>query len=172
MLSFDLREIESQPVQVAGELTSDDPVWAEGDVRPAGSIKVTGRLSRAGVGKFYFHGHLEGELRTECRRCLTGVDDDVDDELHLIFAEAGDADAELDPDVYQLEERATELDLRSAVREQWLLLAPSFAVCSEDCKGLCPTCGADRNTIDCDCAPTTDSRWAALRGAKSGQPKH
>ena len=172
MLSFDLREIESHPAQVAGELMPDDPVWVEGDVRPAGPIKVTGRLSRAGAGKFYFHGHLEGELKTECRRCLTEVDDDIEDEVHLIFAEAGDADAELDPDVYQLEERAKELDLRPAVREQWLLLAPSFAVCTEDCKGLCPTCGVDRNVTTCDCAPVTDSRWGALHGAKSGHPKH
>ena len=172
MLSFDLRDIETQPVHVAGELTPEDPIWSEADTRPAGPIKVTGRLSRAGAGKFYFHGRLAGELRTECRRCLAGVDDDVDDELHLIFAEAGDADAEIDPDVYQLEERAKELDLRPAVREQWLLLAPSFALCSDDCKGLCPTCGADRNVTSCDCAPAADSRWDALRGAKSGRPKH
>ena len=172
MLSFDLREIESQPAHVSGELMPDDPVWEEGDTLPAGPIKVTGRLSRAGPGKFYFHGHLEGELKTECRRCLTAVDDDVDDELHLIFAEAGDADAELDPDVYQLDERAMELDLRPAVREQWLLLVPSFAVCTEDCKGLCPTCGVDRNVTSCDCAPHIDSRWDALRSAKSGHSRN
>lgn len=24
-------------------------------------------------------------------------------------------------------------------------------LCKEDCKGLCPHCGADRNVTDCDC---------------------
>jgi len=171
MLSFDLRSLESQPVQVSGELAPDDPVWLDGDPRPAGPIGVTGRLSQAGPGKFYFHGQLAGELNAECRRCLTDVNEKVGGELHLIFAEAGDPDADEDPDMYQIEDRSAELDLRPALREQWLLLAPAFSLCSDDCKGLCPTCGADRNVSSCDCATRTDSRWDALRGAKSGQQK-
>jgi len=171
MLSFDLRSLESQPVQVSGELAPDDPVWLEGDPRPAGPITVTGRLSQAGPGKFYFHGELAGDLNAECRRCLTDVAEKVEGEMHLIFAEADDPDAADDPDMYQIEDRSAELDLRPALREQWLLLAPAFSLCSEDCKGLCPTCGADRNVSSCDCATHTDSRWDALRGAKSGHQK-
>lgn len=171
MLSFDLRSLESQPVQVSGELAPDDPVWQEGDPRPAGPITVTGRLSQAGPGKFYFHGELAGDLNAECRRCLADVAEKVEGDMHLIFAEADDPDAVDDPDLYQIEDRAAELDLRPALREQWLLFAPAFSLCSEDCKGLCPTCGADRNVSSCDCSTHTDGRWDALRGAKSGQQK-
>ena len=171
MLSFDLRSIESQPVQVAGVLEPDDAVWEEQDVRPGAPIRVDGRLSRAGPGKYYFHGHMEGTLAAECRRCLIDVSEAVKEELHLIFADADDADADDDPDIYRLDDRAKELDLRPAVREQWLLLAPPYSLCKEDCKGLCPNCGVDRNVTACDCSPTADSRWDALRGAKSGQQK-
>ncbi|HEX2781007.1 MAG TPA: DUF177 domain-containing protein [Gemmatimonadaceae bacterium] len=172
MLSFDLRSLESHPVQVAGELAPDDSVWQEGDPRPDGSVSVTGRVSKAGPGRFYFHGRMAGSLRAECRRCLGDVAEEIEDEMHLIFAEEGDADTADDPDVYLIDPRANDLDLRPALREQWLLLAPSYSLCSEDCKGLCPTCGADRNVADCDCAERTDSRWDALRGAKGGHPKH
>ena len=171
MLSFDLRSIESQPVQVAGALAPDDDVWEEQDVRPGAPIEVRGRLSMAGPGKYYFHGTMTGLLKAECRSCLTDVSEDVDEELYLIFAEADDEDSADDPDVYRLDDRAKELDLRPALREQWLLLAPPYSLCKEDCKGLCPTCGADRNVTRCDCAGATDSRWDALRGAKSGHPK-
>jgi uncharacterized protein len=171
MLSFDLRSIESQPVQVSGELAPDDPVWEESDVRPGAPLKVEGRLSRAGPGKFYFHGNVAGTLVAECRRCLTDVSEEVEEELHLIFAEADDVDSEDDPDVFRLDPRATELDLRPAVREEWLLIAPPYSLCKDDCKGLCPNCGADRNVTQCDCPPAADSRWDALRGAKSGQSK-
>ena len=171
MLSFDLRSIESQPVQVSGELAPDDAVWEESDVRPGAPLRVEGRLSQAGPGKFYFHGNVAGSLAAECRRCLTDVSEEVEEELHLIFAEADDVDSEDDPDVFRLDPRATELDLRPAVREQWLLIAPPYSLCKDDCKGLCPTCGADRNVTTCDCPPSTDSRWDALRGAKSGQSK-
>jgi uncharacterized protein len=41
---------------------------------------------------------------------------------------------------------------------------PPMILCREDCAGLCPTCGIDRNVDACDCAqPATDSRWDALR---------
>ncbi len=171
MLSYDLRSLDSQPVQVSGALAPDDPVWEEGDPRPAAPVNVTGRLSQAGPGKFYFHGQLSGEMNAECRRCLTDVGENVEGEMHLIFAEQDDPDAADDPDMYLIEERSAELDLRPALREQWLLFAPAFSQCSEDCKGLCPTCGTDRNVSSCDCAAHVDSRWDALRGAKSGQQK-
>jgi uncharacterized protein len=34
-----------------------------------------------------------------------------------------------------------------------LLELPIAPVCKEDCKGLCPTCGQNRNEVDCGCAP-------------------
>ena len=64
---------------------------------------------------------------------------------------------------------ARELDLRPALREEWLLHAPAFPLCREDCKGLCPQCGNDRNLAadegGCACQPAADPRWAALQGA-------
>jgi len=165
MLSYDVRSITSHAVPVDGELGADDPIWEEGDARPADAIHVTGRLSAAGSGRVYFSGHLDGTVAGECRRCLTDVEAPVDEDVHLIFADAGDEEAD-DPDVYRMDPRSPELDLRPAIREQWLVAAPAFLQCREDCKGLCPTCGADLNLGACDCAPVTDARWDALRSAR------
>jgi len=162
MLSFDIRSLESQAAAVDEELSADDPVWQDGDPKPTGPVRVTGRLSSAGPSRFYWHGRISGELTLPCRRCLAEAREDVNDETHLIFAESGDEDTD-DPDVYRLDPRATELDLRPAIREQWLLAAPTFALCREDCKGLCPRCGADLNAEPCDCSSVTDSRWDSLR---------
>ena len=85
-----------------------------------------------------------------CRRCLADARAHIDDDSHVIFAEPENEDAD-DPDVYPLDPRARELDLRPAIREQWVLAAPSFAVCREDCRGLCPECGADLNAGLCRC---------------------
>ena len=162
MLSFDIRSLASRAVQVDGELPENDPVWEEGDPRPKGAVHVKGRLSAAGTGRYYFSGHLDGEAAAECRRCLTDVDVSVSEELHVLFVEA-DTEGSDDPDVFVVDPRAYELDMRPAVREQWLLAVPAFAQCREDCKGLCPTCGADLNTRQCECAPAGDARWDALR---------
>jgi uncharacterized protein len=162
MLSFDLRSLESQAARVDGTLAADDAVWVEGDVRPVGSIHVTGRLSSAGSERFYFSGHLEGVARDTCRRCLVDVETPVREDVHLLFAEAGGEDDD-DPDVYPIAARDHDLDLRPAIREEWLLAVPPLVVCKEECKGLCPHCGADLNAGACSCAPVRDARWDALR---------
>lgn len=162
MLSFDLRSLESTAVRVDDRLAADDDVWEDGDAKPVDAVAVAGRLSIAGSDRFYFSGHLNGVTATTCRLCLTDVTVPVAEDFHLIFTEAGAEDAE-DPDVYLVDPRARDLDVRPAIREQWLLAVPAFAQCRDDCQGLCPTCGADRNAGPCGCEPATDSRWDALR---------
>ncbi len=49
------------------------------------------------------------------------------------------------------------------VEEQVQLELPMKALCREDCRGLCPQCGADRNAAPCDCAPPSDERWQSLK---------
>lgn len=142
-------------------MASNDPIWEVGDPRPAEPVHVTGRLSSAGGDRYYFSGRFEGMHSTECRRCLADVSVPVSEELHLLFAEAGDEEAE-DADVYLLDPRAQELDLRPALREQWLLSVPAFSLCREDCKGLCTRCGADLNEGPCDCEAEIDPRWKGL----------
>jgi uncharacterized protein len=163
MLSFDIRSLEDQAVVVDEDLPADDPIWEANDPKPETALHVTGRLSAAGPGRFYWHGRIEGSVALACSRCLADTHTTVADEAHIIFAEHGDDDTD-DPDVYQIDADARELDLRPAIREEWLLAAPSFAVCREDCKGLCPHCGIDLNTGSCSCvAASVDPRWDALR---------
>ncbi len=170
MLSFDLRDLERHAATVDGRLASDDPVWEAGDARPKDAVRATGRLSKAGPGRYYWSGHVEGTAVGSCRRCLTEVTMPVREDVHLLFVEAGDQEIADDPDAYRLPPRALAVDLRPAVREQWLLGAPEFALCRVDCKGLCPRCGADWNAGPCACPPETDSRWEALRTVRQTSP--
>lgn len=167
MLSYDIRELDRHAVQVGGELAADDPIWGDADTRPAGPIRVTGRLSHAGGGRYYWSGKIEGIADLECRRCLTEMSVDVDEDSNAIFVEAGD-DVSDDPDIYTLPPHAENIDLRRAVRDLWLLSVPTFVLCSDECKGLCSRCGADLNEGPCGCpaADETDSRWDALKAAR------
>lgn len=165
MLSFDIRSLDREAATVDAVLPATDGVWmAEDILRPAGEgIRITGRLSAAGSGRYYFSGHLSGETQQECRRCLTPAQSPVVAEVHVLFAEPGGEDDD-DPDVFPLEgAQGDVIDLRPAVREQWLLEVPPFLECRPDCKGLCKRCGADLNAGDCGCAPEIDARWEALR---------
>jgi uncharacterized protein len=170
MLSFDIRSLAERAVTVDDTLLPDDPVWREGDPKPSSPIRVKGRLSPAGPDRFYWHGSIEGDVALPCRRCLGDASAHVSEDAHLIFAEPGAEGVEDDPDVFLLDDRMTELDLRPALREQWLLNVPGYALCRDDCKGLCPTCGAELNLGPCDCASSAaDPRLAALHRLRDEQ---
>lgn len=57
------------------------------------------------------------------------------------------------------------IDLKDDVRETVLLAVPLKLLCNDQCKGLCPRCGADLNVEPCSCPPeAADARWETLRG--------
>lgn len=62
------------------------------------------------------------------------------------------------------------VDLTAGIRESILLAFPSHPVCKQECKGLCPRCGANWNKERCACKAPTDRRWEALDNL-SLQPK-
>ena len=169
MLSFDVRTLAVRAVAVDGGLELDDDVWVPGDVKPDSKLHVSGRLSVAGNGRYYFSGRFEGRMTLDCRRCLIPVVVTVAEEVTAVFFDTLGAgpDGLNDPDVYALPEGGKKVDLGPAIREEWLLNVPSFALCRDDCRGICPTCGADLNVGTCSCVPAPDRRWNALRATRS-----
>ena len=134
---------------------------------PAEPIRITGRLSSASEGRFYFTGRMEGRVQLPCRLCLEEVSVEVDEEIHFLLAGIGAEEAD-DPEVFLYDPNAITIDLRPAVRETWLLSAPAYVQCRENCKGLCATCGTNLNESICNCSKTeTDPRWDALRKHQS-----
>jgi uncharacterized protein len=78
------------------------------------------------------------------------------------------AHAGIDPSEVQiLPPGETVVDITDDVRQTVLLGIPQKLVCREDCLGLCPSCGANRNTAPCTCADAAvDPRWERLKGMR------
>jgi uncharacterized protein len=170
MLRVSLSEARSGAVETAGEVPPNDPLLAGAEwplVRP---LRVRGRFSSAGEGKFYWRAHVETAVRAECRRCLADVDTPLSLDLSLVFA--AESDAPEGEGCYVIPPRSQELDLGAAIREELLLAMPRFVECRPDCRGLCPRCGKNLNEGPCGCAPDGDPRWDALRQlTRSDTPK-
>lgn len=146
------------------------------DVRQTGPLAIEGRAElliehrghKETVEDIRVRAKVHGEFELMCARCLSGVPTPVEAEFDLIFRPAG-TDAETGE--HAISEDETEigyyersgLPLEDVVREQVLLTLPGRALCREECKGLCPHCGTDRNAGDCSCDDTVkDPRWGAL----------
>ena len=165
MLRVDLRELARVgAVETRGELKQDDPALEGIDITLREPVAVSGRLQRLDEGRFYWHGTVKAVALGECRRCLTSVTTPLKLDIGALFAQ--DPEALEDPDAYPVAPEAQELDVTPAVREELMLAAPRYAVCRDDCKGLCPQCGKDLNAGPCGCAPATDARWQPLKALK------
>lgn len=100
-------------------------------------------------------GSLAVELEMECSRCLTGLRQEQDLPVNVVYHPADEIgsekhglhDDEMDMGFYS----GDELDLDELIKEQILLSVQMKPLCKEDCKGLCPKCGIDLNTATCTC---------------------
>jgi len=101
-------------------------------------------------------GTVDGAWEGPCRRCLGPVRG----ELHVGVQELFEATPR-EGESYPLGHH--HVDLEPLAREALTLALPLAPLCSDGCRGLCPTCGADLNQGDCACPPAdVDPRWAAL----------
>ncbi len=104
---------------------------------------------------------LTVEYETHCSRCLAPINRVM---THRITAPIAEALENMDNEEYIIPESGN-IDLSELARETFFLNVPMAHLCREDCKGLCPKCGADRNETDCGCIlKEKDPRWKALEG--------
>jgi uncharacterized protein len=138
----------------------DSPVTVDAEIESVvEGLLVTGTVAATAV--------------VSCVRCLRDVEHEVAVQVRELFA--------LDPDDSEDEGYALlpddRLPLDTMARDAIVLALPAFPLCRPDCAGLCPECGADRNTRDCGHGGSgaTDPRWAALAGLRldpEGGPNH
>lgn len=167
MLKVSLAAVDRGEVQLREEVPPDHPMWTDSGVELSAPLGVDLTAQSVGEGVLV-RGSLRGALRMACRRCLAPVEQAVETDVYLLFmAPTGEEGEEEDGEVYPLPARGDELDLTDAVREQTLLAVPQYALCQEECRGLCPSCGANLNEGACECVPeAAPSPWDALKNIK------
>lgn len=150
------------------DVPADSPLWATSDLDLRAPVRVRLQATPVGQGGYHVVGTLGATVGLQCRRCLDDVVQEVNEPIAMLFQPRDEAGAEAgSAEVYDLEVGQTEFDLAEPVREQLLLVAPTYAVCRTECRGLCPRCGVNLNEETCVCAaPEVDPRWQALRTVK------
>lgn len=129
------------------------------------------------TGRCYLvQGNIDADVLLECSRCLRTYREALTVPLHETFCPREEGKRELhedrtafedvDEDEWSGDERVftgAEFDLTDVVWEQLILSLPMKLLCKEDCAGICPHCGADRNERPCDCEDrSVDPRLAVL----------
>jgi len=126
------------------------------------------RVKDGGVAK----GHIKFSIKQVCSLCLENFVSDITSSFEIQFkpalAESEREETELeeeDLDIVYI--KGSEIDLFDLIREQVFLSLPIKPVCSSECLGLCPQCGANLNREKCGCGvETVDPRFAVLKKIK------
>ncbi|HYJ80714.1 MAG TPA: DUF177 domain-containing protein [Longimicrobiaceae bacterium] len=163
-MKLSLAALDRGEARVQERVPPGDPMFEGMAAELAAPLDVDLAARSVGDGVFV-RGTLRTTVRLACRRCLSPVERPVDETVDFLYLERVEGD--LDGEVYVLPERGDELDLSAAVREHLLLDVPEYGLCSEECRGLCPGCGANLNEGACDCVPPpAPGAWDALKTIK------
>jgi uncharacterized protein len=128
---------------------------------PAGAPVTVDAEVESVVEGLLVSGKVAATAALRCVRCLREVEHELEVDVRELFALEAPGD---DEDEGYTMPPGDRLPLDTMARDALVLAFPPFPLCRPDCAGLCPQCGADRNTVDCGHGDTeaTDPRWAAL----------
>ncbi|WP_225312601.1 DUF177 domain-containing protein [Paenibacillus sp. 32O-W] len=163
MMLLHLKDLiaKEKSVQIKESLDLSGLLQDREDLRSFGMLK-TDLEARGESGMVVVSGELALDLEMACSRCL----DPVRETLVIPFRELFAGSAELLPES-ELEDAhvVTEdkVDLIPYLEEAVVLALPYAPLCGEECRGLCPVCGSNRNTEPCQCkVERIDPRLAGL----------
>ncbi len=152
-------DVPAGEISFDGQMTQTSPLHAEG----------TAETLHASLAEIRISGKLRVQMEAPCDRCLELAAIPVGREFDLVYVPAEEAQAAGEKEV---DEAGVEvgyyegsgLELNDVLREVVLLDLPMQVVCREDCRGICPGCGGNRNQRACDCrAEAADDRWNQLK---------
>jgi uncharacterized protein len=174
-MEFKISELEKEPIEF-------DLQFHPGVIDYGEEAEQTGLLATEGlaevlhehrgpkeiVADIRLKGKWSGTFEVPCARCVEPVTLPLEADFDLLFrpvgADAGPQERSISaPDTEIGYYQKDSLLLEDVLREQVLLSLPVRTLCKEDCKGLCPRCGQNRNSQECNCEEgLNDPRWDAL----------
>jgi len=147
-----------------------EPALSNSEGRLIGRSELDLQATRAGQ-EVELVGRVKARVEFECDRCLQPLAVTVEPSFDLLYLPplgTGDEHELGEDDLAIAFYQGDTIDVDDLVREQIELALPMSKLCREDCRGLCPECGANLNDGDCGCKDEEiDPRWAALKQLKT-----
>jgi uncharacterized protein len=156
---------EGTEVDLTGDIQSDA-------VRVLSPVKASLRIDKVEP-ELIVRGVLSGQVELECARCLKNFELKIASQVNVVYHPADEIGKheqhelksdELDTVFYT----GDILETDDLLKDQLILNLPMKPLCSSECKGFCPVCGADKNISACNCeASEPDTRFEILKKLKT-----
>ena len=168
-----VEELKLHPVSVSETYLVGALDYHTTDFRQSFRLKVRGTAELLGP-DIRFRGHLGTKVESTCARCLVKVEIPVESDFDLTYqpmaAIAREEDVQVPAEDLEVGfYTGPGIEVADVVTEQVNLFMPMQVVCSPECRGLCPVCGANRNLEACKCSEApSESPFASLLGEFGG----
>jgi len=168
---LDIKELAGRKVQIRKSYSPGSIDYGTSEVKQADPLEVVATAELLD-GQIRLAGELETKIEMVCARCLEPVFEEVHRDFDLFYSPLPKG---AKPEEERLKDDDTELGffegeglfLADALKEQVLLALPMKVICQSDCRGLCPSCGANLNHEECRCERhASDPRLAPLARLK------
>ncbi len=167
---FSVKELELKKVRfdrafAPGEIQYDQGLSQATPLEAIGAAELLPHT----LGEIRIQGHLKVRMQADCDRCLEPAEFPLDADFDLFYRPAKRAGYEEDVEIDEGESEVAfyeggGVELKDILREFVLLSLPMQRICREDCHGICPVCGQNRNQAGCACeSKKMDDRWSALK---------
>lgn len=150
------------PMKLTGSLDLTEFIAGRPDIQKSGPLIVQGQ-AQFNAGLVSAEGEAKADITYICSRCLTPFDSTLEFTFREGYTQdAAIAAADEDGEIHKV--TGDKADLRPALEQSAMLALPFVPLCHDDCLGLCPKCGVNRNEQACSCkVETIDPRLAGLQ---------
>lgn len=139
--------------------------YAKEKIRLSSPVHLIFQLLRARNG-ILLKGKLCTEFILECSLCLKEYKQEICTDLDEFFVTLDQLSETEEDEVFIIQDDET-IDIEPMIFQNLVLSVPMKPLCSDDCKGICPKCGADLNEASCECAKEDfDERFNVLKKLK------
>ena len=135
MIRISVRDVTSKGLDIDQTIPKEGIGLSDEEIDLHSAISVKARLQRAG-NVILAQTKVAADFGYTCARCL--------EQFHEVQGRSYDFNFEISPgDEY--------IDLGEEIRQELVMANPARILCREDCKGICPKCGANLNLETCKC---------------------
>ncbi len=165
---LELRELEDFPARAVLRAAANEIKPSADSVVTVDGAEVSLAIQKSGE-EYFCQGTVTAEVVLECARCLKHYESEVHGKTDFVICSevrTTEEDDVIDDEDY-VYPTGTDLrvDITEQVRQAIDLALPLKPLCSEDCQGLCSSCGQNLNEGDCACdGNNVDPRWEGLKG--------
>lgn len=135
MIKISIRDITSNGLDIDQSIPKEGIGLSSEEVDIRSLLNVKARLEKVN-NVVIANAHIKAEFGYMCSRCL--------EELSSTEERSYKFDFEIEPG-------SEYVDLGEEIRQEIILANPAKILCSKDCKGICPQCGANLNLEQCKC---------------------